>query len=195
MGICQKEGQLIFMFHLPLRICQPRLLLLRINLHVHAFVQPLLDQLLSSILLFSSFIILISSFMAVFNFFKAMFSSSILRFSSSSRFALVVEFFVSFFNSSISVTEHVLATRASTCFLHVRARYLFVRARLLFKNVRPGQLKTPCSVYLCTFSSKGIFILGTFQTTKWWVGCLRLLVVNMGDLEYVNFCRYLLSLS
>ena len=59
----------------------------------------------------------------------------------------------------------------------------------------PGQLKTPCSVYLCTFSSKGIFILGTFQTTKWWVGCLRLLVVNMGDLEYVNFCRYLLSLS
>ena len=91
--------------------------------------------------------------------------------------------------------EHVLATRASTCFLHVRARYLFVRARLLFKNVRPGQLKTPCSVYLCTFSSKGIFILGTFQTTKWWVGCLRLLVVNMGDLEYVNFCRYLLSLS
>ena len=36
--------------------------------------------------------------------------------------------------------EHVLPTRASTCFLHVRARYLFVRARLLFKNVRPGQL-------------------------------------------------------
>ena len=35
----------------------------------------------------------------------------------------------------------MLATRASTCFLHVRARYLFVRARLLFKNVRPGQLK------------------------------------------------------
>ena len=41
--------------------------------------------------------------------------------------------------------EHVLATRASTCFLHVRARYLFVRARLLFKNVRPGQLKKPAS--------------------------------------------------
>ena len=38
--------------------------------------------------------------------------------------------------------EHELPTRASTCFLHVRARYLFVRARLLFKNVRPGQLKT-----------------------------------------------------
>ena len=38
--------------------------------------------------------------------------------------------------------EHMLPTRASTCFLHVRARYLFVRARLLFKNVRPGQLKT-----------------------------------------------------
>ena len=37
--------------------------------------------------------------------------------------------------------EHVLPPRASTCFLHVRARYLFVRARLLFKNVRPGQLK------------------------------------------------------
>ena len=35
--------------------------------------------------------------------------------------------------------EHVLPTRASTCFLHVRARYLFVRARLLFKNVRPGE--------------------------------------------------------
>ena len=34
--------------------------------------------------------------------------------------------------------EHVLPTRASTCFLHVRARYLFVRARLLFKNVHPG---------------------------------------------------------
>ena len=36
--------------------------------------------------------------------------------------------------------EHVLPTRASTCFLHVRARYLFVRARLLFKNVPPGPL-------------------------------------------------------
>ena len=36
--------------------------------------------------------------------------------------------------------KHVLPTRASTYFLHVRARYLFVRARLLFKNVRPGQL-------------------------------------------------------
>ena len=35
----------------------------------------------------------------------------------------------------------MLPTRASTCFLHVRARYLFVRARLLFKNVRPGRLK------------------------------------------------------
>ena len=46
MGICQKEGQPIFMFHLPLRICQPRLLLLRINLHLNAFVQLLLDQLL-----------------------------------------------------------------------------------------------------------------------------------------------------
>ena len=34
--------------------------------------------------------------------------------------------------------SHMLPTRASTCFLHVRARYLFVRARLLFKNVRPG---------------------------------------------------------
>ena len=42
MGICQK-GQPIFMFHLPLRIC---LLLLRINFHLHAFVQLLLDQLL-----------------------------------------------------------------------------------------------------------------------------------------------------
>ena len=37
--------------------------------------------------------------------------------------------------------EHVLPTRARTCVLHVRARYLIVRARLLFKNVRPGQLK------------------------------------------------------
>ena len=37
--------------------------------------------------------------------------------------------------------EHVLHACASTCLLHVRARYLFVRARLLFKNVRPGQLK------------------------------------------------------
>ena len=33
----------------------------------------------------------------------------------------------------------MLATRAGTCSLYVRARYLFVRARLLFKNVRPGQ--------------------------------------------------------
>ena len=43
--------------------------------------------------------------------------------------------------ASSETCEHVLPTRASTCFLHVRARYLFVRARLLFKNVRPGQLK------------------------------------------------------
>ena len=40
--------------------------------------------------------------------------------------------------------KHVLATRASTCFLHVRARYLFVRARLLFKNVRPGRMFSHC---------------------------------------------------
>ena len=38
--------------------------------------------------------------------------------------------------------QHVLAIRASTCFLHMRARYLFVRARLLFKNVRPGHSLT-----------------------------------------------------
>ena len=44
-------------------------------------------------------------------------------------------------SASSETYEHVLATRASTCFLHVRARYLFVRARLLFKNVRPGHLK------------------------------------------------------
>ena len=38
--------------------------------------------------------------------------------------------------------KHVLAIRASMCFLHVRACYLFVRARLLFKNVRPGIIES-----------------------------------------------------
>ena len=51
--------------------------------------------------------------------------------------------------------EHVLPTRASTCFLHVRARYLFVRARLLFKNVRPGQLNR----WPCHWVSKWLLIL------------------------------------
>ena len=45
---------------------------------------------------------------------------------------------------SSCVCSHMLATRASTCFLHVRARYLFVRARLLFKNVRPGRMFSYC---------------------------------------------------
>ena len=45
--------------------------------------------------------------------------------------------------------EHVLHTRASTCFLHVRARYLFVRARLLFKNVRPGPPPLPSTAFSC----------------------------------------------
>ena len=47
--------------------------------------------------------------------------------------------------------EHVLHACASTCLLHVRARYLFVRARLLFKNVRPGQLKTHFKDHLVIF--------------------------------------------
>ena len=51
--------------------------------------------------------------------------------------------------------EHVLPTRASTCFLHVRARYLFVRARLLFKNVRSGQLKKTRGSANCLIKSSG----------------------------------------
>ena len=41
---------------------------------------------------------------------------------------------------SSETCEHMLATRASTCFLHVRARCLFVRAWLLFKNMQPGRV-------------------------------------------------------
>ena len=62
--------------------------------------------------------------------------------------------------------EHVLPTRASTCFLHVRAHYLFVRARLLFKNVRPGQLKNvsnTCSLFQLHDS------LGTFLWMRSWI--------------------------